>query len=284
MDLWRCPVHKIIRYSWRVTGVTLALLLLFQASVLAGIYKWRDDSGKLHFTDDRSKIPLKYQQEIKKFKGAPPPPGTAQKEATEEPSEEQAEEQAGATMSPGAAGEATAGPSSQPPPPNPQSKYTADEKKVMAIVYSSLLKLWGVHVRLVSEVEVKELVRNVRAAEQSLAEKKVMYKNIGKWETPILLKVRAYLKKTTKNDRRLKKNSNKLMEKVKAYRKSLMKDIPYEREMLEEFNVELGLNAKPLITLAESIADFEARRKAKQRKKSGGGAPPRNAPDLARPN
>ncbi|MCF8721846.1 aspartyl protease family protein [Nitrospina gracilis] len=39
----------------------------------AKIYKWRDDKGKLHFTDNPSKIPLKYRQEqkIETFEGPP---------------------------------------------------------------------------------------------------------------------------------------------------------------------------------------------------------------------
>ena len=68
-DLGRETVFKIMRCSFRVAGVTLALIWLFQASAVAGIYKWRDDQGKLHFTDDRAKIPPKYRENTQKFKG-----------------------------------------------------------------------------------------------------------------------------------------------------------------------------------------------------------------------
>ena len=46
--------------------------LAFQPNmVLAKIYKYKDDQGKTHFTDDASKIPLKYRkkQSMEKFKG-----------------------------------------------------------------------------------------------------------------------------------------------------------------------------------------------------------------------
>lgn len=39
--------------------------------VTAKIYKYKDDEGKIHFTDDASRIPLKYRKQgsVKKFKG-----------------------------------------------------------------------------------------------------------------------------------------------------------------------------------------------------------------------
>ncbi len=275
---------KFAQYSWRVAGVALVLLWLFQTFALAAIYKWRDDNGKMHFTDDRSKIPLKYQQDLLKFKGAPPPPGTAKGEAAEGESEEESEEQSEASMSPGPGTEAAADSSQQQPPPKPKNKYTADEMKVMAMVYQSLMSIWGTHVRLVSEMEViqKNLVRYAQTAEQSATQKKTMYKTIGKWEIPILLKVRSYLKRTIKKDRRLKKDSDDLMKKVKTYYKRLMSEIPKERELLEEFNVELALNAQPLPTLAVELAKGEARRKAKKqhkRKKPSGNSKDRSDSD-----
>ncbi|NIQ02441.1 MAG: DUF4124 domain-containing protein [Nitrospinaceae bacterium] len=37
----------------------------------ARIYKYRDDQGKLHFTNDPSSIPLKYRRKKERFKGVP---------------------------------------------------------------------------------------------------------------------------------------------------------------------------------------------------------------------
>jgi hypothetical protein len=47
-------------------------------SVIAKIYKYKDDNGKVHFTDDASRIPLKYRERgsVKKFRGVyEPTPG-----------------------------------------------------------------------------------------------------------------------------------------------------------------------------------------------------------------
>ena len=46
--------------------LTMLLLIVPLPQVDAKTYKWRDENGKLHFTDDPTKVPKK--------KPAPPPP------------------------------------------------------------------------------------------------------------------------------------------------------------------------------------------------------------------
>lgn len=41
----------------------------------AGIYRWEDDSGVVHFTDDISSIPSKYKGKAKEILKTPPPSG-----------------------------------------------------------------------------------------------------------------------------------------------------------------------------------------------------------------
>jgi hypothetical protein len=45
------------------------------SDIFARVYKYKDDQGKTHFTDDPSKIPLKYRREdsLKKFRGVAEP-------------------------------------------------------------------------------------------------------------------------------------------------------------------------------------------------------------------
>jgi hypothetical protein len=47
--------------------------------VIAKIYKYKDEHGKTHFTDDASKIPLRYRDKgsVKRFKGVNEPPPAA---------------------------------------------------------------------------------------------------------------------------------------------------------------------------------------------------------------
>ena len=76
-----------IQFSGRVTALILAVLWLCQTPLWAAIYKWKDDQGKTHFTDDPSQIPLDYRnkKDMKKMKSSkggknnlpsalPPPP------------------------------------------------------------------------------------------------------------------------------------------------------------------------------------------------------------------
>ena len=39
----------------------IAVTALDRGTAEAKIYKYRDDQGKLHFTDDKNKIPLRYR-------------------------------------------------------------------------------------------------------------------------------------------------------------------------------------------------------------------------------
>ena len=48
--------------------ILLMLLLLFSTNLAsAQIYKWVDDLGDLHYTDDSTKVPEKYQSSIKRM-------------------------------------------------------------------------------------------------------------------------------------------------------------------------------------------------------------------------
>jgi len=66
------PSHSI---KWIVSLAVAGLFALGAggAEVHAKIYKWKDDAGKLHFTDDPSSIPIKHRQEqsIETIRGVP---------------------------------------------------------------------------------------------------------------------------------------------------------------------------------------------------------------------
>lgn len=53
----------------------LVLSLAFVAPSLADIYRWEDESGVIHFTDDRSTIPAKYRGKTREIQKTPPEPG-----------------------------------------------------------------------------------------------------------------------------------------------------------------------------------------------------------------
>ncbi|MHB8833793.1 MAG: DUF4124 domain-containing protein, partial [Desulfobacteria bacterium] len=54
-----------------------ALILSFSSAVpsLADIYRWEDESGVIHFTDDVSNIPAKYRGKARETLKTPPEAG-----------------------------------------------------------------------------------------------------------------------------------------------------------------------------------------------------------------
>src|SRR5512139_3082604 len=62
------PPRNFLYLAW------IALLLLAPtAPALADIYRWEDEAGVLHFTDDPSSIPEKYRGRVQDILKAPPP-------------------------------------------------------------------------------------------------------------------------------------------------------------------------------------------------------------------
>jgi hypothetical protein len=53
----------------------LVLSLAFVVPSLADIYRWEDESGVIHFTDDRSTIPAKYKGKAREIQKVPPASG-----------------------------------------------------------------------------------------------------------------------------------------------------------------------------------------------------------------
>jgi len=64
------PPRNFLYLAW------IALLLLAPtAPAVADIYRWEDEAGVLHFTDDPSSIPEKYRGRVQDILKAPPPAG-----------------------------------------------------------------------------------------------------------------------------------------------------------------------------------------------------------------
>ncbi len=53
----------------------LALALAFAVPSLADIYRWEDESGVIHFTDDPSSIPAKFRGKSREIQKSPPAAG-----------------------------------------------------------------------------------------------------------------------------------------------------------------------------------------------------------------
>jgi len=66
---------KAVRAALLPAAAILALSLAFVAPALADIYRWEDESGVIHFTDDPSSIPEKYRGQSREILKTPPRAG-----------------------------------------------------------------------------------------------------------------------------------------------------------------------------------------------------------------
>ena len=68
------PSETAIRARWLFAGM-LAFSPLLAPSACADIYRWEDERGVIHFTDDLSSIPAKYRKKAHEILKTPPASG-----------------------------------------------------------------------------------------------------------------------------------------------------------------------------------------------------------------
>ena len=228
-------MFKIMRCSYRVAGVTLALLWLFQASAEARIYKWRDDQGKLHYTDNKSKIPLKYRENIQKFKGVVEP-----KPKVEAPPEEELKSE----EEPQAA--------SQPPPPEEKPKFTEEELAQLKFFHDYLVQARKFQVGLLNREFTKSIAEDyIRIAPDYAKSKKKEAKKIRETTVPSLMEARAYLKKSAAQDKRERMDEDRFMYRLEKLKKRLEKTVPKLNKIIDKIKIDLGMELVPHPTLVD---------------------------------
>ena len=178
-------MRKAIQFSWQLTGILLAVLWLFQTPLWAAIYKWRDDQGKLHFTDSKSKIPLKYRENIQKFKGVVEP--------NPEPVAEPAESEKGGKEKEAVVSEPTAGEK------KPAGEKKQKDSKLIVMLKETIKFLEDenrAHQRLIGSVEpTKKNGRYyVSTILKGIATRKPMIKKLKGFNNSSLKRTRRFLK------------------------------------------------------------------------------------------
>jgi hypothetical protein len=68
------PSGAVVLVLWLFGGM-LAFSPLFASTASADIYRWEDESGVIHFTDDPSSIPAKYKGRSREIQKTPPAAG-----------------------------------------------------------------------------------------------------------------------------------------------------------------------------------------------------------------
>jgi hypothetical protein len=70
----KCPSGAVTLVLWLFGGM-LAFSPLLGSTASADIYRWEDESGVIHFTDDPSSIPAKYKGKSREIQKTPPETG-----------------------------------------------------------------------------------------------------------------------------------------------------------------------------------------------------------------
>ncbi|GJL79139.1 MAG: hypothetical protein NPINA01_21280 [Nitrospinaceae bacterium] len=167
-------------------------ILIFAFPAIAGVssfYKWKDDQGKVHFTDNPLKIPEKYRSPstVEKRRGLPPaksnpgngPSGTGKTGNTE------ASEDVPKTSEPGA------------------------EKPVMEEALSFLksdIQRFQKYEDYVPQRRHAVLLRNEIV--EVLPAKEALEKKLEKFDSPLSNNIRSFLKKSLQKDYEAKKREN----------------------------------------------------------------------------
>lgn len=68
------PSGPAILSLWLILGI-FALSQLLAPPASADIYRWEDESGVIHFTDDPASIPVKFRGKTREILKTPPAPG-----------------------------------------------------------------------------------------------------------------------------------------------------------------------------------------------------------------
>jgi hypothetical protein len=217
----------------------LAVLWLFQTPLWAAIYKWRDDQGKLHFTDSKSKIPLKYRDQVEKFKGVTEPSPKNQPVAST--GESRSSEKGGTeTVQEEAPTGSTVGSEKAPE----KSKYSKKEIALLNSVKIYMTRTWASNVMLVKNIEPTKLNGKyyVSSSRKAASKKRNIIKKIGDSQIISLKETKKFLKKSVVNDTKINMGDPPFMEKVRRIRKTIESDIPQQRVLVDKLTADLGDN------------------------------------------
>ncbi len=214
-------MRSTIQFSCRVTVLVLAVLWLCQTPIWAGIYKWKDDQGKVHFTDDKSRIPLKYRGNLEKFKGVtepkPKPVEAEQEKEAVAPEPEAAEEKA-------AEKEKTA-------------ELVAALKETIKFLEDSNRR----HQRTINFV--KPDVKNGRyymlSVRKGVGRKKQMIEKLDDFKLPSLKKARRFLKSSLLQDKLEKIGGDDYLERIQRLKQRLERGIKSKKKIIKKLQADL---------------------------------------------
>ena len=213
--------------------VVLGALAFFTCQGFAGvssIYKWKDDHGKVHFTDDPLKIPLRYRSGpgLEKMRGLPPPKSslrksqkpenTGSKDNTAEEQEQQGEQSVG----PGA---------------EKKEKELAAMRDALSFLQSDVQRFKKYEDYVPQHrhaILLRDDIVNVLPAKEALAKK------LEKFDSTLLKQIKSYLKVSLQRDYEAKKREHPLRRIFIAERIRINEERPTKSSLIKKLTAELA--------------------------------------------
>lgn len=175
--------------------VATNFLALLSGKLEAAIYKWKDERGKIHFTDDPNRVPEKYRQNKLEFR--PLPKVVSKKEISESQKEE--DENAG--------------------PPPEEVKETQTEKKPIELTEAEKTALESVVAFFEEDMPRYDSIFNRKLGEgnarkrkwrilrsaviETIPQKETLLEQISKSELPLLKEIASFLEQVIEKDKKL---------------------------------------------------------------------------------
>ena len=227
-------MRKDTSFTYTILGLTLAGLILTQTPVWAGVYKWQDDQGKIHFTNDKSSIPLQYltKKQVKIVIGSEPSfkkkaeqvelasiPAITDPEMPKQPGPSVVQEEGGKS-----------------PEMAPEAVAMLKETKTY------LEKENRAHLRLIHIVEPTEANGKhfIMSGKNALPRKKELVKKLDAFKLPSLKDARKYLKRSAFKDRLEKIGGNDYLVRIQKLVERMKKGIKTKEKIIK--NIEADLN------------------------------------------
>jgi len=212
----------------------LAGLLLTQTPVWAGVYKWQDDQGKVHFTNDKSSIPLQYRtkKQVKIIIGSEPSfkkkakqvelasiPAITDQETPEQPAPAVVQEEG-----------------KKSPEMAPEAVAMLKETKTY------LEKENRAHLRLIHIVEPTEANGKyfIMSGKNALPRKKELVKKLDAFKLPSLNEARKFLKRSALKDRWEKIGGDDYLERIQKLVKRMKKGIKTKNKIIKSIEADLN--------------------------------------------
>jgi len=218
-------------------SLLIVALLWSASSVWAGVYKWRDNAGKLHFTDDKSKIPPQYRSPsgAMKMKGmieppAPKKPEPPAEEVKDPSAVENPDEMAG----------------TEPSPAEVKKDPTADmDPKLVAMLKETkgFLEIENKQYQFMfdsvnsNETSNKSYLIRVK---RFLRIKEGLLKKLRRFKQPSLKAAQKFLQISARIDKRFKLGGEDIEKNMVRLKKRLKKDIETKKKLIVKLKADLG--------------------------------------------